>query len=737
MIKFLINCLFICSSVLLFANDTIDINLTTSSTPYPNKFTGVSSMSMYECVDSTFNNANQTIQTNIFDTIYNLIKPLNLKVFRFPGGTIGNYYHFYGNGHGIDTSETTCAPGRVGNVDFANMHLAIDKRMDKNIIEYFREEIDTLKKYGDGIGVCFRVNSHTHFYKGDLKQYSDSIQYLIYKYVNADTSILNTNGNNLDSNKINTIVNQLMQLQNDAIYKRIKNKLVADTGFNRRFKENMDAAAYLLQHGISILGAEIGNETYAEYVVFDDDLSFLGFDCTQAPDSFHYDLWQLPLRYYLEGMIKNNLLVGLYADSLKTKFNIYSAVPANNGYNYLTLDANYQPVHVKPYDITVKKSDLWNKYFASQTNVFAMIPHIYSQNFMSCSDFMNVDSIYGINKQTANQIALRFYKYFIDTLLDYNLKRFHFYSNNKPLWITEWNFSDASYATNTFIHAFYDYYFIRKMLDINDVAPNYVQILLYHHLTGGSYGWPIIRTYLNSVNHQFVSQKQTTYYPFYLWSNTMAQQVKRIKTPFWQNIPNTIVDVFKENSNKKIIVQYINSDSVAHFIALNQTKFVDQNEEYVADSVTSYIFDAESLLSTNFSTCTYYNNTNFSTGFQELTDTVSHQDTLWLPAYSMGKFNISLKNDIQTNIKKTGSNFQFNIFPNPTKNTITLQLLNSKFLHFPYTYNIINEVGNIVLNGKILASNTQIDVSKLASGWYHIYLENKLKEASNKAFIKH
>jgi len=109
-ILFIFICLFCASSS--FSIEPLNVNQTVLGTAYPNKFTGVSSMSMFEHVSSEYDSTAHSYKTHIYDTIYSLLKPLNLKVFRFPGGTIGNYYHFYGKGHGIDTSETMCAPGR-------------------------------------------------------------------------------------------------------------------------------------------------------------------------------------------------------------------------------------------------------------------------------------------------------------------------------------------------------------------------------------------------------------------------------------------------------------------------------------------------------------------------------------------------------------------------------------------------------------------------------------------------
>lgn len=716
------------------ANDSININQTILSTSYPNKFTGVSSMSMYELVKSNYDSSAQTYQTAVYNNIYDLLKPLKLKVLRFPGGTIGNYYHFYGRGHGIDTSETTCAPGRVGNATFANMHVAFDNRVNKNIIEYLTEELDTLEKYGPPIDIAFRINSHTHFYKYDLRKYTDSIQYLIYQYFAGDTAFLSTDGSSMDSVKINAIATKLMQLQQNTLYTRIKQQLARDTGFARRFKENMDAVAYLKGKGVNIIGAEIGNETNAEYVVFDDDFDYLGFDCTQMPANFNFNILSLPMKYYIEGMIKNNLIVSLYADSLKAKYNIVSGVPAATSHNYLTLNANYEPMHIKPYDLGAKKSDLWNKYYASQQQVFALIPHLYSQEFIDCADFLGADTIYGLPEKRIHKIAERFYKFFIDSLITYNLKRVNYYGNNKPQWITEWNFSDGSYANNTFLHALYNYYFIRKAIEIHDFSPNYVQILLYHHLVGASQNWPLIKVY--NTGQSLITQQQITYHPFYIWSNTIAQQVKKVKTPFWATTDNQITDVFINNIKNELIIQFVNTDSVAHFIDLKKISITDNNTELIAQKIDRYCLDAENFISTNGSNCAFFTNPMYQKAYQVFDDSLQQLDTLWMPAISMGKFTLHLKNKLTTAVQNEKKNTVFRLFPNPAKEEICVQHSNTS-AKANYQYMIYDSLGKLVANGIITQQNTTINIEKFARGNYVINVINNNEFIDSLKFIKY
>jgi hypothetical protein len=714
-----------------FSIDSLDINNTVLNTTYPNKFTSVSSMALNEQIESIYDSVSTSYSTNMRDTVFSLIKPLHLKVLRFPGGTIGNYYHFYKNGYGIDTSETNCAPGRLGS-DYANQSLSFDNRVNKNIIEYFIEEVDTLKQNGDSIGVAFRLNSHTHFYKGDLIRFSDSIQYLVHLYMNQDSVFLNSSGNSIDSTKINTLASKLVQLQSDAVIKRIKNALMNDASFMFRFKENFDAIDYLKVHKINILGIEIGNETDAEYIIYDDDLAYLGYDCTNIPDTFPVQIYNLPMKYYFEGLVKNWILISLYADSIKARYNIPVAVPAANGFNYLTLNSNYQPQFVQQYALIAKKADLWNKYYGLQPNIFALIPHIYSQSFMTCNTYATADT-FGFDRFTLNKIAERFFKAYIDSVVTFNLKRINFYGNNKPLWVTEWNFTDASFATNTFFHAVYNYYFIRKAMEIHEFSPNYVQVWLYHFLVGAYHGWPLIRT-SNNNQSQYFAEKQITYHPFYIWSNTMNQNVKRLKTPFWQNTNDRIIDAFINSSKNEMYIQYMNTDSSNHFISLNALKLKNGNQELSVEEVERYVLDAASFTSSNYSSCSYVNNQTDNKAYEIIEDKLNRLDSLLMPGLSIGKFTLHLKNKVATNVttqKITSSK----IFPNPTNHYVNIAL-NEFSTNDDYQYMIYSSIGLLSDEGNLNRLNNQIDVSNLPAGLYFIQIRKNNQLIENQKIIK-
>ena len=77
-----------------------------------------------------------TIHTFIYNHLFSYKATKPKKVFHFPGGTIGNYYHFYGKRLRYRYLRDRMRMSRVGTFNFANMFLSFDNKVDKNIISY-------------------------------------------------------------------------------------------------------------------------------------------------------------------------------------------------------------------------------------------------------------------------------------------------------------------------------------------------------------------------------------------------------------------------------------------------------------------------------------------------------------------------------------------------------------------------------------------------------------------------
>ena len=75
----------------------------------------------------------------------------------------------------------------------------------------------------------------------------------------------------------------------------------------------------------------------------------------------------------------------------------------------------------------------------------------------------------------------------------------------------------------------------------------------------------------------------------------------------------------------------------------------------------------------------------------------------------------------------------FEIFPNPTSNSLQLKLNNELA---DGTYKILNNQGALVLKSMIIGKNMQIDISQLAVGLYTFIYEDAFKNISVKKFTK-
>ncbi len=720
--------LFIFFNSVVAAADTLNINQTVLPAAYPSIFNGMSSMSLNDQVLYDTSATGETISSQFSDTIYQLSKSIGIKDFRFPGGTIGNFYHYYGKGYGIDTSEINCAPGRIG-YPWLNNYLRFDKRATKNLIEYFTEEIQAYKNNGENVGVTFRLNSHTHFYKGDLISFSDSIQYIINVYTNNNIALLNSNGDFfLDSTNIGFYALALYNIQQNALFKRIKDKLVRTPGFALRFKENMDAMEYLKSKTIPLLRVEIGNETDAEYIIYDDDLSYSSYDCNTntAIDS---NLANFPIKYFFEGLLKNYIVASLYADSIKARYNIPCGIPAAMRFNYLQPDSNYNPVFIKPYSLPAKLKDLWNSYFGLQPNIQAMIPHLYFQKFIPCDDYAAIPEKYAIHKLTE-----KFIKAYCDNSILYNLQTISTIANKKPLWVTEWNFTDKSYATGTFLHALYIYHFIRKAVEIYEQKPTLVQSWMYHLLAGAYYPWPIIKSGYDTSSRQYKAQKQITFEPFYIWSSTINKNVKKINDSIWPTSPDLITDVFVNNTKDEIYVQFVNTDSIPHTLSLSNSTLVNNNQLLSIQSANSYILQATSFTSTNYTDCSYLQQNMNENDYRVYADSLTQLDSLLLPALSMGKYTLNLKNTSITHINSSSIKNTVKTYPNPAEDEIHIQLgLENNYQNIQYK--LYNLLGELISQNFIQQAHSTINTSSLSSGLYHLQLLSAGKIIDNQKII--
>ncbi|MEZ5053216.1 MAG: T9SS type A sorting domain-containing protein [Chitinophagales bacterium] len=109
-------------------------------------------------------------------------------------------------------------------------------------------------------------------------------------------------------------------------------------------------------------------------------------------------------------------------------------------------------------------------------------------------------------------------------------------------------------------------------------------------------------------------------------------------------------------------------------------------------------------------------------------------DTLFLRGISMGRFT-HLKNKVNTAIPKSSKKYGFSLYPNPSQNTLIVQLQNQNMV-FPLTYTIYDSLGKLILSDAITELQYTIDISSIAQGWYQLQLTKNGQHLDTKSFIK-
>ena len=262
------------------AND-IDLNLTNSNVVLQKTFAAASEAIITDQLEFKVDSNLVLVDSMHFTVDFlNLMKGLQIQDYRFPGGTIGNYYHFLGNGHGIDTMDFECKP--KGGYVYAQ--LPFDQFFDKNLMYYFAEFMHYMQQNEtETKGVYYHLNIQKHIFHKQLMVANPFINAMFNSLF--DSATINKPVVNFSPTDLDYYVNTLSTVKRNTFTNNIKNYLANDSAFRYYFLENIASINFLVQNNIKIKGIELGNETQAEYLLYDDDLSLLGFDCNNIPDT--------------------------------------------------------------------------------------------------------------------------------------------------------------------------------------------------------------------------------------------------------------------------------------------------------------------------------------------------------------------------------------------------------------------------------------------------------------------
>ncbi len=659
--------------------------------------------------------------------VLDITKHMRLTTFRFPGGTLGNFYHFYKHGYGVDTSETECAPGRIAN-SFASAYSPSTYLSPRNYIYDFNEQLQALKNDGNDVGVYYMLNINTHFYKHDISKYNTEVYNKLLFYAN-NNPILQTNGDAvMDSTYTSAWVNFLNLVLTDTFFIRMKYEISHDSTFLYRFEENLNAIRYLRSQNIKILGAEFGNESFADYRLFDDDLTDIDYDCTNFPPGFYISPYTALIKTYLKGLIKYKILASIYSDTLRS-MHIKFGLPYATSYSYLTYHVDTDSIlFIDPYTNVRQKCDLWNAFFKSQANLAdAAIPHIYFQHIADCDYYTNETQ-----KPALNKLLLRFYDRYADFVLPKMINQCVQNSGKKEIWITEWNYDGNSYSTNTMLAG----YFIRSVLTSYEKIQNEDSSLHlaanYHSYANGYQGFVLIRT--SRQANTLLANRQMVCFPFEMYSSTIGKGVHKLNQlhNIHLNLSGKVTDAYFSPEYKTLDLLYAHPDSATDYILLKNKAFIIDNIEYEVKRTKRFVLAASSLTSSDLSVCPTVQHENNT--YRVLYDSADiFVDSLPIPAISVGKFTLQLTPKISTYLL-TAKEQVFKIYPNPAEDILHIEMPETNV--GACSYKILGTDGKVFQEGMILNKNAIVSIINLPQGLFVLQFINKDKVIDNQKFIK-
>jgi len=220
-------------------------------------------------------------------------------------------------------------------------------------------------------------------------------------------------------------------------------------------------------------------------------------------------------------------------------------------------------------------------------------------------------------------------------------------------------------------------------------------------LGGRNYGWPNVEGYCNGSDLTFCTDSNVVE-PIYTWTPTIAPAgmdfYDHPMFPQWQNslfmcsLKDTSLWIMKLNSTH---------DSVISASRLDTLHIGRIRDICISSSGSIFLSTSRSLAS--------------GTG-AKVDVIVELYDSTYVPV----------------NVPGTQTKTNLSIYPNPTKNEVTISIKNVSLINMPYV--ISNAMGQLVLQGKM--TNNTISVKTLSPGLYQLKLTGNTGETYTGKILK-
>lgn len=673
-----------------------------SSMPLKKELLGVNTGLFYSDVMGERGEGNIMINSYFSPELIKEIDSLNLGHIRFPGGNSANYYHFFGRGgYGTDTFEMICREGYLPPTPSIVTQYGInDGRHAENFAPRVKEMMQGLGGANEKPNFHYIINITTHFFNGDFIKLEEGLNLLLLSRPKLLPFLL-FKFKNLAIPQLDEIANELRLIttQNSALFNAAKSNFMKDAAFRKRFDENMAALHYYHNNNVPASHVEYGNEVYAQFMLLDEDLSTIEFDCVLADsteESFS-KLDYLNFQQYSLALLKYYFVTFIYEDSIKKAFpNTKTGLVLAPLRPTMVINENLEIFDVPRGALSLNAYYLWNKFISGFQHGNGIITHLYLQDLATC----------GVHGQAPDdqieQVFNLLINHFINTSFFTALEYQHLSLNSsvkKEHWLTEWNMKKNA-VSNTYMHSLFVLKFMLNILEWNKMNPTQkIDITSYYNLsTFRNHTYTLLRTGYDSLDVYHID-KQLLYYPIFYLSRAIQNGSKWLSIPdsLWLNENSDSINfyTFYNPAKEQINLLYINHSKFNKNFSNDSLNFIlsDKTENFQIESLR--LLQSERLMATDYG-CPQITP---PLGELPLVNSIIQNEvsqSLVLPANSFGEI-ILKKVDITTPVfSKVKSEFE--IYPNPSNGNFYIQTKN------------INS-GNFVvydLHGKILVSKTNI-----------------------------
>lgn len=645
-------------------------------------------------------------------------------ILRFPGGTVGNYYHFYrAGGYGSDTLDLLCKELTIPGT-YPSWYVN-DRKYSKNFIEPYVQLNDYLRGIGREPSTLYVVNLTGPIYKGSLIPLNDPIKSFFQSQLGSNYAFFEQPVSALDTLALKAIANYTYTIFNEPGMKQFMKTVIGDNPtVQLAIRENMDAIRYLMENGISIAGIELGNELLSDYLLFDDDLSSNTFTCedlyTLPPEQIPAPTLtiNLPAIEVVTGMIKIWMIAELLQDSIRTFLDAPYGFPFEFPYSYMQATPEGDIFRVQPYGGLFRLAYLWNQFWTQHDRFDAVILHTYMQGLLDCNAFLS-HSI-----EFLSDIGKLYTRFFAGEFLDADMEEMYRYVGDREIWITEWNMNQAQLLGATFTHSTFVSEYFMHMLRRKMANPDKFRHMVYHNMNnGGTSKYALFTTQKTNVFGDATVRRQMAWYPHHLLSSLRQRGFQYIDLSLSQmmagegNEQTFRHSVFIHPSEHQLAIWYINysADTLYIHTGRDSISFGGGGPYLMAIAEEHTAIRAAGMLSSNdpCALSPIFTDTSFVFGDIPITGS----DSIAIPPLSVGTITFRL-DQVSSARDKTIAQ-KLNIYPNPGRNTIYISIPGSEFRPVA-TWQLTNSTGQQVSAPISNTAHNTYRIDITIPGYYHI-----------------